>query len=48
MGKALTICVGVIAFCKVFEVLIALIKYAKDYGDDDEDSDEPVPQGMYA
>jgi hypothetical protein len=46
--KFVKVCLGVIAFCKAFEVLLELIKYAKDYGEAEEEEDEPVPLGMYS
>jgi hypothetical protein len=45
-GTFMKVCVGVIALCKVMDVLMSLIRYAKDYPE--EEIDEPIPDGMYS
>jgi hypothetical protein len=45
-GKFIGVCLGVIAFCKVFELVLDLIRYSREIVE--EESDEPVPNGMYS
>jgi hypothetical protein len=45
--KFVTFCIGVVAFCQVFHILIELARYHEDYCEES-DEDEPIPVGMYS